>query len=277
MAARSLAEIVARRPYPEFADWWPMGDDFLACMATAIVSEWQAVAGSQASLQPVIDHTRHYLQTVYGRQMRPDLVLQFAQGAHRDPVQSGEFDGLSYAFFRAAFAILATAGMAPPALQQARREFTRRVGRRFFACLERQLHLSLPDSLTGQEDVRRLEDAIEQVGHFLSREGYLRDHFAFRFDVRLSHQGRLIDQAAAGWPVALERDGVAYALYEMGYPAILPSAVYLYHTVGEAQHHSSRTIEELFRRVGLEARETADFDPIGFPSDRVVELWEIRP
>ncbi|MEM8681700.1 MAG: hypothetical protein AAGF97_20315, partial [Planctomycetota bacterium] len=68
-----------------------------------------------------------------------------------------------------------------------------------------------------------------------------------------------------------------YALYEMGYPVILPSAVYLYHTVGEAQHHSSRTIEELFDRVGIEARETDDFDPIGYPSDRVVELWEIQP
>ena len=63
----------------------------------------------------------------------------------------------------------------------------------------------------------------------------------------------------------------------MGYPIILPSAVYLYHTMGEAQHHSSRTIEELFDRIGYEARETDDFDPIGYPSDMVIELWEIRP
>ena len=74
----------------------------------------------------------------------------------------------------------------------------------------------------------------------------------------------------------MQRNGVAYALYEMGYPVILPSAVYLYHTMGEAQHHSSRTIEELFALTGYEARETDDFDPIGHPSDRVIELWEIR-
>ena len=74
----------------------------------------------------------------------------------------------------------------------------------------------------------------------------------------------------------LSSSNLAYALYEMGYPIILPSAVYLYHTIGEAQHHSSRTIEELFARVGLEARETDDFDPTGYPSDMVVELWEIR-
>ena len=57
---------------------------------------------------------------------------------------------------------------------------------------------------------------------------------------------------------------------------ILPSAVYLYHTLGEAQRSCSRTIEELFDRVGHEARETDDFNPMGCPSDRVVELWEIR-
>jgi hypothetical protein len=74
----------------------------------------------------------------------------------------------------------------------------------------------------------------------------------------------------------LHHNGLAYALYEMGYPIILPSAVYLYHTVGEAQHHSSRTIEELFELIGYEARETDDFDPTGHPSDLVVELWEIR-
>jgi hypothetical protein len=57
---------------------------------------------------------------------------------------------------------------------------------------------------------------------------------------------------------------------------ILPSAVHLFQTVGEAQHHSSRTLGELFERAGREAGETHDFDPSGFPSDRVVELWEIR-
>ena len=61
-------------------------------------------------------------------------------------------------------------------------------------------------------------------------------------------------------------------LYEMGYPAILPSAVYLFRLLGEVQHHSSRTIEELFPRMGCEARETDDFDPTCFPAELVVEL-----
>ena len=74
----------------------------------------------------------------------------------------------------------------------------------------------------------------------------------------------------------LQEDGVAYALYEMGYPVILPSAAYLFNTVGEAQHHSSRIIEELFDRAGLHASETSDFDPTKYEANLVVELWEVR-
>ena len=97
-----------------------------------------------------------------------------------------------------------------------------------------------------------------------------------------SHRGRGhihsgMERICMGNNLWFYRGERGYALYEMGYPVILPSAVYLYNTLGEAQHHSSRTIEELFGRVGFQARETDDFDPSGFPSDRVVELWEIRP
>jgi hypothetical protein len=74
----------------------------------------------------------------------------------------------------------------------------------------------------------------------------------------------------------LKDGGTAYALFEMGHPVILPSPVYLYHTLGEAQYHSSRTIEDLFEAVGCDTHETVDFDPIDFDSDMVVELWEIR-
>ncbi len=121
-----------------------------------------------------------------------------------------------------------------------------------------------------------LQQAIAQVGNFLQAQGYLRDHFAFRFDVHIQHAGRQINQTTDDVIRQLQDNRTVYALYEMGYPAILPSAVYLYHTIGEAQHHSSRTIEELFGRMGYRASETADFDPTGYPSDLVVELWEIR-
>ena len=92
----------------------------------------------------------------------------------------------------------------------------------------------------------------------------------------MTHNGQSVKQSQDQTLANLNDNGLANAIYEMGYPIILPSAVYLYHTLGEAQHHSSRTIEELFDRAGCEARETDDFDPIGYPSDRVVELWEIK-
>jgi len=74
----------------------------------------------------------------------------------------------------------------------------------------------------------------------------------------------------------LKQENMTYALYEMAYPVILPSAVYLYRTFGEAQHHSSRIIEEFFDVAGLEARETEDFVPMGCPASHVVELWQIK-
>jgi hypothetical protein len=97
-----------------------------------------------------------------------------------------------------------------------------------------------------------------------------------RLDVDITHRGRRIRQRAEDFRDILNRGDPAYALYEMGYPAIMPSAVYLYQTIGEAQHHSSRTIEELFDRIGCTASETPDFDPTGLQADLVVELWQLR-
>jgi hypothetical protein len=138
------------------------------------------------------------------------------------------------------------------------------------------LGLTLPPQLQRAHDFVELQTAIGRVGNFLQDQGYLRDHFAFHFDVTLQHGADTIVQRPDTVIPRLTQGQVAYALYEMGYPVILPSAVYLYQTLGEAQHHSSRTIEELFGRVGCTASETPDFDPTGYPSDLVVELWEIR-
>ena len=149
------------------------------------------------------------------------------------------------------------------------------MGRRFFQQLAIHLALDLPGQLMNANDFKSLQQAIAQTGGFLVKEGYLRDHFAFRFDVTASRGEQSISQSETDFLPALS-GGVAYALYEMGYPIILPSAVYLYQTIGEAQHHSSHTIEELFARCGCAASETDDFDPTGYPSELVVELWEVR-
>ena len=191
---------------------------------------------------------------------------------------SGEFDALSYAFFRSAFEFIAQHIEAYDLpLAQSRRQFTKRVGSTFFDSLHDHLELDLPSELETGEQFAALQENIRQVGDFLQTQGYLRDNFLFRFDVQVVHEGRRISQTSDGFLGELEKTNITYTLYEMGYPVIFPSAVYLYHTIGEAQHNSSRTIEELFNQVGYEDRETDDFDPTEFPPDRVAELWEIIP
>ncbi len=276
MITKSLSQAVAENPYTDFSDWWSMGHDFLAFMARAIGAEWRAVTGTQSNLATVQKDLTHYIELVYHRVARPTLAADFLEGRTLATIQSGEFDALSYAFYKSAFETFAATISEESAMAEARHGFTQRVGRLFYHQLHEHLALTLPSQLQSEADFTQLKSAIGQVGTFLQAQGYLRDHFAFHFDVNLQHDGEQILQQPADFIPSLRQNQAGYALYEMGYPVILPSAVYLYQTMGEAQHHSSRTIEELFGRIGYIASETPDFDPTGYPSDRVVELWEIR-
>ena len=270
----TLAAIVAQHPFPDYQDWWPMGPDFIQFMARAIHRQWAALPGHAGDIAPVQALAADYIRTVYQRPPEADLARTFIERPRARRWQSGEFDALSYAFYRHAFELLARSA-SPDLLPRQRRDFTRRVGRDFFDEMSDFLALSLPDGLETATQFEQLQAAVDQIGAFLVAQGYLRDHFAFRFDVDARRGDQIIHQTEDDFLPNL-RNGLAYALYEMGYPAILPSAVYLFHLEGEAQHHSSRTVEELFRRMGYRASETDDFDPTGFPSELVVELWEIR-
>ena len=271
----TLASIVAQHPYPDFQKWWPLGEPFLAMMADAILGQWRPLAPSSDDLAAVQRIVDEYITLVYKREARPRLAANFAAATDLNTVQSGEFDALSYGFFRSAYGSLASHHSGDE-LATARREFAERVGAHFFAQLSDLLALDLPRALLNESDFTSVASAIEHIGGFLQQQGYLRSHFAFRFDVTTTRADGAIDQKPGDVIQALGNGGTAYALYEMGHPVILPSAVYLYRTVGEAQHHSSRTIEELFARVGCDAWETDDFDPTNYPSDLVVELWQIR-
>lgn len=273
----TLAQVVGKRPFPDYAKWWPIGDRFSTFMSEAIVGEWSALPGNDGDLGRVNSYAADYVKTVYQRDARASLIDEFARRGSSRPLQSGEFDALSYAFFRSAFELIEThIKRYDQALAIERRLFARRVGKKFFARLHDSLALDLPAKLDDDASFARFRDSLRKVIGFLKDQRYCRDHAAFRFDVDVLHKGTRIVQPEAAFLDGLKRQRVAYALYEMGYPAILPSAVYLFETIGEAQHHSSRTIEELFDRVGYEARETEDFDPRGYPPDMVVELWQIR-
>ena len=271
----TLSNLVAQHPYPDFQKWWPLGDSFVSMMTDAILGQWRKLAKSADDLAPVQAIVDKYVPLVYARRARPNMAAEFSRARHLDSVLSGEFDALSFAFFHTAFDSLAVQHRGE-ALRLARRQFTERVGARFFNLLAGRLALDLPPALNTERDLVRLATAVQRIGEFLLAQGYLRSHFAFRFDVSTSRAGRAVDQRQSAFLGALASGATAYALYEMGHPVILPSAVYLYQIVGEAQHHSSRTIEELFARVGCQARETDDFDPSSDPPQFVVELWEIR-
>ena len=275
---KSLYQIVKERPFPDYAAWWEMGHDFLRFMSQAITSQWGKLQSNQTDVSQVQRYAADYVRLVYSRDVHPSLSKRFQQHDFSNIIYSGEFDALSYAFYRSAFESLEQQfGQDQIALAKARRSFTKNVGELFFTAIHDHLQLNLPTDLKTDSQFAQLQESLTLIGQFLQEQGYLRDSFTFTFDVNVNHLGSRIKQETTTFLENLNNTGIGYALYEMGYPAILPSAVYLYHTMGEAQHHSSRTIEELFQRVGFKARETDDFDPIDYPSDKVVELWEIQP
>ena len=268
----TLQEIAEEQPYPDYQQWWPMGSHFLTAMSQAILQSWQETTANHKDHSAPNNYFNQYIKTVYFREARSAALTAFRAQDFSKGFYSGEFDAASYAYFRSAFEnILAQQAPLTP------RAFTQRVGKRFFTSLVDVLQIDIPDKLSTPDSFSRIQESIKRIGDFLVREGYLRDRFAFTFEVDLVYKGQEIRQSEADFLHELTHRQIGYALYRMGYPAILPSAVYLYHTMGEAQHHSSRTMEELFARAGCQARETDDFDPTGFPANEVIELWEIRP
>jgi hypothetical protein len=277
MVTNKLDQIVVAHPFPDYSAWWNVGDEFLGFMSDAIVLQWAELHGNDGRMDKVNSYVTRYVELVYHRSSRASLVADFVTKRFSPPIQSGEFDALSYAFYRSAFELIESYSEAyQHQIARERRTFSKRVGKIFFAKVNNHLQLDLPTSLSNEQDFVKLKDNIRRVGIFLAKQRYLRDHFDFRFTLDEEYAGNRILQTESDFVSNLKQNGIAYALYEMGYPIILPSAVYLYHTIGEAQHHSSRTIEELFDRIGYQARETDDFDPTNYPSDRVIELWEIK-
>jgi len=276
MRNKTLAQVVKERPFPEFAQWWQMGNEFIQFMSKAIVSEWSNLINSPDKTEQLREYIHEYIALVYDRKADPALIQRFMDLNVTDVFFSGEFDALSYAFYRSAFDALAQLHKDDDStLVIGKRNFAIQVGKKFYASIYDYLKLDLPLHLKTAQELIKLKSNISLVGKFLLEQGYLRDHCEFSFSVDVKYAGKQIIQDPDDFLISLNQDKTGYALYIMGYPAILPSAVYLYQIYGEAQHHSSRTIEELFGQVGYRARETDDFDPSDYPSDRVVELWEI--
>src|SRR5262245_56331722 len=106
MTQKTLNQIVAEKPFYDYAEWWPMGAEFLSFMSEAIVSQWAALAHNTGDLEPVRAYLAEYLSTVFGREARSALLEDFVRQQFTLPLLSGEFDALSYAFFRSAFELI---------------------------------------------------------------------------------------------------------------------------------------------------------------------------
>ena len=174
----TLSTAVSQHPYPEYQEWWPMGESVLALMADAILSQWRPLSPSADSVASIQETVDEYISLVYGRQARPELAASFAAAADRGTVQSGEFDALSYAFFLSAYRKFASQ-FSGDDLSRARREFAERVGAHFFSHLSEHLTLEPPRALQSGADLALVKSAIQCVGEFLLEEGYLRSRFAF--------------------------------------------------------------------------------------------------
>jgi hypothetical protein len=274
--SKNLVQLVEERPFPEFMPWWEMGSNFIRFMAKGIVAAWHGFEHPGSSIDEIRHHITEYLDVVYGKPVNPGLLDAFIEGDDCYQFHSGEFDALSYAFYRSAFETLARVYQNDhDSLVKIRRDFTKQVGKSFFSSVQNYLQLNLPNALTTSDQFAQFQENIDQLGSFLLESGYLRDQCKFSFEVDVIYRQEHIHQHPSDFLESLNQNQAGYALYIMGYPAILPSAVYLYQMFGEAQHHSSRTIEELFASVGLKASETEDFDPSDYAADRIVELWEI--
>ena len=94
-----------------------------------------------------------------------------------------------------------------------------------------------------------MKDCLIAIGQFLLEQGYLWGHFSYSLDLDVVHTDGHIQQIETDVISSLKNQGIVRAIYEMGYPVVLPSTVYLYHSIGKAQHHSSRMMEELFALI----------------------------
>jgi len=130
MGAKTLTQIVAEKPFTDFNDWWPMGTEFLNFMSKAIVSEWRQLSGNDGDLTHVNAHVAEYISTVFKRDARVGLVDEFVNKSYTQTIESGEFDAISYAFYRSTFELMAQhIDQYEQSLARERRLYTKRVGK----------------------------------------------------------------------------------------------------------------------------------------------------
>ena len=170
-----------------------MGTEFTRFMSKAIIQSWTGLGGIEA-VQPYL---AEFTQLVYGREASPDLATRFAAASLDQQFYSGEFDALSYAFYRSAFeAIHQTHPGDKEAIASEQRAFTRQVGAAFFNQAHDHLVLELPQYLVSPAQFAQLQEQLQILSSFLLNQGYLRDQCDFSFEVQSCHGDFKIQQTS---------------------------------------------------------------------------------
>ena len=98
---KTLQQVVNEKPFEDFREWWAVGNDFVKFMSVAICGQWNELPG-ESNLEVVDGYVSEFIKTVYQRDARANLAADFQAQTLVD-IESGEFDALSYAFYRSAF------------------------------------------------------------------------------------------------------------------------------------------------------------------------------
>ncbi len=299
-----LGEVVEENPYPEFTGTeayrrmsdqpslgqlpWPMGGEFIGLISDSIVGLWRDYLGElgfNSDLEEVKDVFQTYMGTVYDVDVDRSIVEDFVvHGIGEETrITSSEFDALSFAFYFHVYEKIEEE-LSESEAEVRKYQFAVDVGERVFSNLESHLDFSLPDSYEDVEDLDEyIMEPLNTIGRFLHNQGYLGTGFDFSLDFEETdpETGDSYSQDAGDFLEDVEsgdeQNPAAHGNYVMGMPSILPSAVYLFNIKDEAQHHSSRIIQEVFNQMGIMGKELDNFDPEGYDSEEVVEIWEFFP
>ena len=149
---------------PIFPTGGPWARDFLAFMAQAIGTEWRAVTGTKrgdlAAVQTDLPSILSWSIIVW----RDQRLLPILSRASTCTIRSGEFDALSYAFYKSAFETFSATIADTTAMADAAMALHSVLASLFINQLHEHLALRLPNQLQTEADFTHLQKAIDRAG-----------------------------------------------------------------------------------------------------------------
>jgi len=167
---KQLSRLVEEYPFPDFVEWWELGATFSALMAESVFSQWFALHKNDSEMRLTNEGVVDYLKVVYGRKMRVSLVEDLVRQNFAVPLQSGEFDALSYAFYKSAFLFIGNSHKNDRySSNRERYAFTKQVGEILFRNIAHYLDLHVPTNGINESSFSQLDACLRKIGIFLEK------------------------------------------------------------------------------------------------------------